>query len=29
VWTMVRRDGINHEGHATMPVFMGSKPENR
>jgi sugar transferase EpsL len=29
VWTMIRRDGINHEGHATMPVFMGSKPENR
>ena len=29
VWTMIRRDGINHEGHATMPVFMGSRPENR
>ena len=29
LWTMIRRDGINHEGHATMPVFMGSKPENR
>jgi sugar transferase EpsL len=29
VWTMVRRDGINHEGHATMPVFMGSESENR
>ena len=28
-WTMIRRDGINHEGHATMPAFMGSKPENR
>jgi sugar transferase EpsL len=29
VWTMIRRDGINHEGHATMPVFMGSESENR
>jgi lipopolysaccharide/colanic/teichoic acid biosynthesis glycosyltransferase len=29
LWKTIRRDGINQRGHATMPVFMGSKPENR
>jgi sugar transferase EpsL len=27
VWKTIRRDGINQRGHATMPDFLGSKPE--
>ena len=29
LWKTIKRDGISQSGHATMPVFMGSKPENR
>ena len=29
LWKTIRRDGISQSGHATMPVFMGSKPEHR
>jgi lipopolysaccharide/colanic/teichoic acid biosynthesis glycosyltransferase len=28
-WKIIRRDGISQAGYATMPVFMGSKAENR
>jgi sugar transferase EpsL len=28
-WKAIKRDGISPSGHATMPVFMGSKPGNR
>jgi lipopolysaccharide/colanic/teichoic acid biosynthesis glycosyltransferase len=28
-WKAIKRDGISQSGHATMPVFMGSKPGNR
>jgi lipopolysaccharide/colanic/teichoic acid biosynthesis glycosyltransferase len=27
LWKTIRRDGINQRGHATMPYFLGSKPE--
>ena len=27
LWKTIRRDGINQRGHATMPDFLGSKPE--
>ena len=29
LWKTIKRDGISQSGHATMPVFMGSKPEHR
>ena len=29
LWKTIKRDGISQSGHATMPVFMGSKPESR
>jgi sugar transferase EpsL len=29
LWKTIKRDGISQSGHATMPVFMGSRPENR
>jgi len=27
IWTLVRRSGIAQQGHATMPKFMGDRPE--
>lgn len=29
LWKTIRREGINQRGHATMPDFLGSKPEKR
>ncbi|HEX2339839.1 MAG TPA: sugar transferase [Vicinamibacterales bacterium] len=29
IWKTLRRDGISQEGHATMPDFMGSAPQQQ
>jgi sugar transferase EpsL len=28
-WQLVKRDGISHQGHETMPEFLGSKGSNQ